>query len=116
MSHVMCQMSCVTCHMSHVTCFFLDKVVKLVRGGSVINGATPSIFFYYLHTWRDSDVSRVRDLCIYIDNCSCLSIAIISHSVDLIPYKPFGSCRLGVGSGCSAGKTYQIRVSLGFFL
>ena len=52
---VMCQVSHVTCHMSRVTCcvspitchmssvrfFFLDKVVKLVRGGSVINGAYP---------------------------------------------------------------------------
>ena len=41
-------MSRVTCHMSHVTCnfFFLfsDKVVELIRGGSVINGATPSSF------------------------------------------------------------------------
>ena len=52
-------MSCVTCyvsnfmfHMSHVinfvlrffllfSSFFLDKVVKQVGGGSVINGATP---------------------------------------------------------------------------
>ena len=60
MSHVMCHVKCqvtchvtchvtcqVTCHMSHVTChmsfffFFLDKVVKLIGGGSVINGAYP---------------------------------------------------------------------------
>ena len=34
-------MSYVTCHMSNVT-FFLDKVLKLGVGGSVINGATPS--------------------------------------------------------------------------
>ena len=43
-------MSRVTCHVSHVTCnvslfFFLDKVVKLIGGGSVINGAYPSSFF-----------------------------------------------------------------------
>ena len=39
---------CVTCHMSCVTChFFFDKLVELVRGGSVING-TYHISFYYL--------------------------------------------------------------------
>ena len=44
------QMSRVTCHVSHVTChppyffffFFLYKVVKLIDGGSVINGTSPS--------------------------------------------------------------------------
>ena len=61
-SHVTCHMSCVTCHLSlvtfhmshvtfHMSCahnfsfLFLDKVVKLVVGRSVINGpATPSTF------------------------------------------------------------------------
>ena len=43
-SRVRCHVSHVTCHMSQVTChyfylFFSDKVVKLVGGGSVINGA-----------------------------------------------------------------------------
>ena len=50
-SHVTCHVSCVMCHVSHVTChmshvkcnkshfFFSDKLVKLVGGGSVINGA-----------------------------------------------------------------------------
>ena len=42
-------MSRVTCHMSRVTniiiiFFVLEKEVKLVGGGSVINGATPSSF------------------------------------------------------------------------
>ena len=46
MSCVTCQMSFVTCHMSCVTCIvshvlFFNKVVKLVGGGSVINGAYP---------------------------------------------------------------------------
>ena len=38
-----CHMSHVTCHVSHVTFsyFFFYKVVKLVGGGSVINGAYP---------------------------------------------------------------------------
>ena len=59
-SRVTCHMSRVTCHMSHVTChmsqfyfifiyiyvyifffFFSDKMVKLIGGGSVINGAYP---------------------------------------------------------------------------
>ena len=53
-SHVTChvsrvtyRMSHVTCHMSRVTFFFLffsDQLVKLIGGGSVINGATPSSF------------------------------------------------------------------------
>ena len=71
---VTCHLSCVTCHLSHITCnlsrvkkktkqkkkllkkrntkkikFFylekkLDKVVELVGGGSVINGAYPVLF------------------------------------------------------------------------
>ena len=59
MSHVMCQLSRVRCHVSGVTChhiffsffsssFFIDKVLVLVGGGSVINGATPSSFKNYL--------------------------------------------------------------------
>ena len=48
MSVISCHMSCVTCHMSHVMChmFVLDKVVKLVSGGSVINGAYPVWFIH----------------------------------------------------------------------
>ena len=53
MSCVLCHVSCaichvsrVPCHMSHVTfiIFFADNVVKVVGGGSVINGATSSSF------------------------------------------------------------------------
>ena len=41
-SLVTCHMSCVMCHVSCVTNqFFLDKVMKLVGEGSVINGAYP---------------------------------------------------------------------------
>ena len=46
-SHVTCYVSYVTCHLSHVTLFFIyiffttKKVVDLVIGGSVINGADP---------------------------------------------------------------------------
>ena len=63
-SHVTCHMSHVTCHMSHVMChmsqfflfffyniFFLDKMVKLICGGSVINGAYPVQF---LHSWEQN--------------------------------------------------------------
>ena len=46
---VMCHVSHVMCHILHGAChflpfftFFLDKVVKLVGGRSVINGATLS--------------------------------------------------------------------------
>ena len=54
MSRVTCRMSGVTCHMPRVTCHVshyiykkenLDKVVKLIVGGSVINGPTPSSFY-----------------------------------------------------------------------
>ena len=51
MSHVRCPASGVRCHVSGVTCnfffylfFFFDKAVKLVGGGSVINGAYPVWF------------------------------------------------------------------------
>jgi hypothetical protein len=47
-SHVTCHVSHVTCHVTRDTCHmslifssFLDKVVKLTGGGSVINGAYP---------------------------------------------------------------------------
>ena len=43
-SHVMCQMSHVMCQMSHVNIFHFfegDKLVELVSGGSIINGAYP---------------------------------------------------------------------------
>ena len=47
-SYVTCHVSHITCHMSHVTIFFFlffsDKVVKLIGGGSVINGAYPVLF------------------------------------------------------------------------
>ena len=42
MSHVMCPISHVTCHMSCF--FFFDKLLKLIGGGFVINGDTPSSF------------------------------------------------------------------------
>ena len=46
----MCQVSGVTCHVTHVFFFsffllFSDKLVKLIGGGSVINGPTPSSFY-----------------------------------------------------------------------
>ena len=50
-SHVMRHVSCFMCHMSNVTFFilffFLDKVVKLVGGESVSNGATLSILVLF---------------------------------------------------------------------
>ena len=51
LSHVMCHMYLVmvTCHVSHVMCqvshIFFYKVVELVGGGCVINGAYP-VYFY----------------------------------------------------------------------
>ena len=64
----MCHVSRVTCHVSHVTChmsrfffffffsfLFSDKVVKLIGGGSVINGGLPrlvinNILFFTIQT------------------------------------------------------------------
>ena len=67
MSHVTCHESCVTCHMSHFIFsflfFFLDKVVKLSGGGSVINGAYPVLFPSYFHTQTSSlnvECSKMR--------------------------------------------------------
>ena len=70
MSYVMCNMSHVPCHMSYVTCLmshipyhvyniyfcfsyfaFLDKVVELVGGGSVINGAYHVYLFLLVLHW-----------------------------------------------------------------
>ena len=51
--NVMCHISQVTCHISHVMCIFLkstDKAVKLFDGGSVINDAYPSSFFFVYKT------------------------------------------------------------------
>ena len=49
MSHVTCDVSHVMCHVSNVILFYLfyffDKVVKLIFGGSVINGAYPCLVF-----------------------------------------------------------------------
>ena len=59
LSPVICHMSGVTCDMSRVPChmslifllsFLLDKVVKLVGGGSVIIGADP-VYFLWNHVF-----------------------------------------------------------------
>ena len=41
--------------MLHVNrkCFFFDKLLELVGGGSVINGAYPIIFFYFFFCTDD---------------------------------------------------------------
>ena len=42
LSGILCQVFCVRCHMSYI--YFFYKVVELVGGGSVINGAYPVQF------------------------------------------------------------------------
>ena len=83
MSQVMCHMSCVTCHVSHVTChmshviyymshvffslfflLFLDKMVGLVGGGSVINGAYPVQFSLQINTFKDYNCYILSALCL----------------------------------------------------
>ena len=64
MSHVMCHMSHVTCRMSRVAChifffFYSAKVVKLIDGESVINGAYPVFFLvnaYYINSGNGGSI------------------------------------------------------------
>ena len=69
---VMCHRSCVTFHMSRVTCpvshVTSHKVVKLVGGGSDIDGATPSGLFYW---------------CSYLLVClySCLLVNLLAYNL-----------------------------------
>ena len=77
MSHAMCHVSHVTCNMSHTIChmsqfftffFFLDKVVKFIGGGSVINlsclvNSWPGIFFgdfesFFLLVAKPSNIKK----------------------------------------------------------
>ena len=77
-SRVMCHVSCVTCHVLRVTChvsifliFFLDKVVNLIGGGSVINGAYPVQFTIltrktqntYILREKSSDLNQCVTMC-----------------------------------------------------
>ena len=63
MSGVMWHVSCVRCIMLGVAChfffFFLDKVVGLVDGWSVINGAYP-VQFFYISNISKSQQSKVE--------------------------------------------------------
>ena len=67
---VMCHVSHVRCHVSGVRCqvsniiiiSFVYKVVELVGGGSVINGAYPSSLEGFKHTQKDQRASRSSGL------------------------------------------------------
>ena len=73
LSRVTCHVSPVTCHLSHVTCFllfvFFDKIVELVSGGSVINGAYPVQF---LTCWRTDILCKRRQMASSICFKPCL--------------------------------------------
>ena len=58
MSHVMCHMSCVTCHFFLL--LFLDSMVKLISGGSVINSVTSNWTGTNRHVsnWMRAGLSR----------------------------------------------------------
>ena len=63
MSHVISHKSHVTCHVSHVTChvshvIFLDKMMKLIGGGSVINGAYATLSSFHSRGGLHSVVSH----------------------------------------------------------
>ena len=75
MSRVTCHMSRVTCHMSHFFYFFFffffsffsDKVVKLIGGGSVINGASLSSFdSLYQELSHALELEQKKPLCIIL--------------------------------------------------
>ena len=67
--YVICHMSCVMYHMSHIIIinFLVCKMLKLIDGGSVINGATLSS----LHIWASRscllfvEMSNVRQFCFF---------------------------------------------------
>ena len=80
----MCHMSNVTCHMSCVPCqifFFFEKEVKLVGGGSVINGASPSSFY------QDSKTICQKVIVVFSkDHDGVFVQSAAAHSHDLLSY------------------------------
>ena len=78
-SRVASHMSCVTCPMSSVLCHFFpffDKVVKLVSGGSAINGAYPSSF------------GKISIPKIWIIGCSGTTLETLKHFISLLMENP----------------------------
>ena len=82
MLHVTCHVSYVTCHMSHVTCHFGGggKLVKLIGGGSVINGTYNVSPFPSLHVSACLCLSLsfpIRPcLSLFVPVCPCLSLSV----------------------------------------
>ena len=66
MSHVTCQISWVTFHLSCVTSFhliFSDKLVELIGGGSVSNGAYPAgLSSFKIHLKTPALVKGLQDV------------------------------------------------------
>ena len=95
-SFVTCHVSRVTCHLSHVTCqIFFNKVVKLVSGGSVINGAYPVYFFYLLSIFVPSFFPSITfSLCVFVDSFALYVLSLNSAlyynqmQLDLLCIKP----------------------------
>ena len=64
MSHVTRHMSWITCNMSHVTFFlFFLQMVKLIGGGSVINGAYPVDLVLYFIVIRSRQEVQWSPVC-----------------------------------------------------
>ena len=81
LSRVKCHVSHVTCHMLHVTChifFFFYKVVKLIGGGSVINGAYP-VQFSFLVIYHQSPQSVRHFEILFTTPCEQQVICHVSH-------------------------------------
>ena len=86
---VTCHMSCVKCHVSLVRChmkfiliFLVYKVVKLVDGGSVINGANSSSFLSiltYYNIKKEQSMTLIK----------CLNLLILGLLASSISIKAF---------------------------
>ena len=90
----MCHLSCVMCHLSCVQIFFFDilfflnflslkkfnKVVELVGGGSVINGAYPVQFFKASALWVNA---FYKSKCSSVCPCVCPSVCVFTFEVPL---------------------------------
>ena len=99
MSYVTCHMSCFMCHVSHVTChmscvmchFFPVKVVKLIGGGSVINGAYFVQFSKHRPSGPTLSISRNVRLSVCLSVCpSVCSLLRYRLSIFLPPLPEVG--------------------------
>ena len=80
----------VTCHVSCVTYFFLggDKVLEIVYGGSVINGAYPSSFYFILFLFLLLEPHK-QNLSISDELVTTISMTVEMWHPDMFTQLPF---------------------------